>query len=198
MYAAIHVILMRRAKMIFQPLSAQSSSLSFWRWTHQARNQRSPWFELLLIAPPIYSSYLSGPFMSCPLFECMSTTESLLWSLSGLMLLLTSSIGSVLTSSVFRAGGEGVKLSLSVDDPKLPPQLPFVVKLIVSFKLLLLLLRTLLFVLSVLLLLPLNGKTETENGWCLKRQHFPTHHSGFSYPCGQYLWCGAKCCCYDA
>jgi hypothetical protein len=43
---------------------------------------------------------------------------------------------------------------LSVDEPKLPPPLPFAVKLIVSFKLLLLLLRTLLFVLSVLLLLP--------------------------------------------
>lgn len=70
------------------------------------------------------------------------------------MLLLTSSIGSVLTSSLDRAGGDGVKLSLSVDDPKLPPQLPFVVKLIVSFKLLLLLFRTLLFVLSVLLLFP--------------------------------------------
>lgn len=63
-------------------------------------------------------------------------------------------MGSVLTSSVDRAGGEGVKLSLSVDDPKLPPPLPFVVKLTVSFKLLLLLLGTLLFVLSVLLLFP--------------------------------------------
>lgn len=71
------------------------------------------------------------------------------------MLLLTSSIGSVFTSSVDRAGGEGVKLSLSVDEPKLPPPLPFVVKLIVSFKLLLLLFRTLLFVLSVLLLFPI-------------------------------------------
>lgn len=70
------------------------------------------------------------------------------------MLLLTISMGSVLTSSEDRAGGEGVKLSLSVDEPKLPPPLPFVVKLIVSFKLLLLLLGTLLFVLSVLLLFP--------------------------------------------
>lgn len=70
------------------------------------------------------------------------------------MLLLTSSIGSVLTSSVDRAGGEGVKLSLSVVEPKLPPPLPLVVKLIVSFKLLLLLFGTLLFVLSVLLLFP--------------------------------------------
>ena len=93
--------------------------------------------------------------MSFPLLECMSMTESLLCSLSGLMLLLTSSIGSVLTSSEDRAGGDGVKLSLSVDDPKLPPQLPLVVKLIVSFKLLLLF-KTLLFVLSVLLLLPAN------------------------------------------
>jgi hypothetical protein len=81
-------------------------------------------------------------------------TESLLCSSSGLMLLLTNSIGSVFTSSVDRADGEGVKLSLSVVEPKLPPPLPFVVKLIVSFKLLLLLFGLLLFVLSVLLLLP--------------------------------------------
>lgn len=105
-------------------------------------------------ARPTNDAYLSGPFISFTLFECISMTESLLWSLSGLMLLLTSSIGSVLTSSLDRAGGDGVKLSLSVDEPRLPPPLPFVVKLIVSFKLLLLLLGTLLFVLSVLLLLP--------------------------------------------
>jgi hypothetical protein len=106
-------------------------------------------------------AYLSGPFISfITLFACKSTTESLLCSLSGLMLLLTSSIGSALTSSDDLAGGDGVKLSLSVDDPKLPPPFPFVVKLIVSFKLLLLLMLMLLFVtlllvLNVLLLLPL-------------------------------------------
>lgn len=110
----------------------------------------------------LQSTYLIWPFISfITLFGCKSTTESLLCSLSGLMLLLTSSIGSALTSSDERAGGEGVKLSLSVDDPKLPPPLPFVVKLIVSFRLLLLLwlmmllCGTLLFVLNVLLLLPL-------------------------------------------
>lgn len=78
------------------------------------------------------------------------------------MLLLTSSIGSVFTSSDERAGGDGVKLSLSVDEPKLPPPLPFVVKLIESFKLLLLLLGTLLFVLSVLLLFPAKRETVRE------------------------------------
>lgn len=84
------------------------------------------------------------------------------------MLLLTSSMGSVFTSSEDRAGGEGVKLSLSVDDPKLPPPFPFVVKLIVSFKLLLLLFGTLLFVLSVLLLFPagsLRGQIEFNYTW---------------------------------
>jgi hypothetical protein len=96
-------------------------------------------------------------FMFITLFACKSMTESLLCSLSGLMLLLTSSIGSAFTSSDDLAGGDGVKLSLSVDDPKLPPPFPFVVKLIVSFKLLLLLMLlfvTLLLVLKVLLLLP--------------------------------------------
>lgn len=152
MYASIHVVFMRWTKMIFQPLSAQlSASLSTTILIR--RVIRDSFTEPLLIAPPIAKTYLSWPFMSFPLLGCISVTESLLWSLSGLMLLLTSSIGSVFTSSD-RAGGEGVKLSLSVDDPKLPPPLPLVVKLIVSFKLLLLLLGTLLFVLSVLLLLP--------------------------------------------
>lgn len=80
-------------------------------------------------------------------------------------------MGSVFTSSD-RAGGEGVKLSLSVDDPKLPPPFPFVVKLIVSFKLLLLLFTTLLFVLSVLLLFPagdhFGGQIEFFYTWLTK------------------------------
>lgn len=61
-------------------------------------------------------------------------------------------MGSDFTSSLERAGGEGVKLSLSVDEPKLPPPFPFGVGFTLSFKLLLLLLGLLLFVLSVLLL----------------------------------------------
>ena len=117
---------------------------------------QSPYHLPHLTTSPIKNIYLSGPFDSFPLLECRSasTTESLLCSSSWLMLLLTNSIGSVLTSSVDRAEGDGVKLSLSVVDPKLPPPLPFVVKLIVSFKLLLLLFGLLLFVLNVLLLLP--------------------------------------------
>lgn len=79
------------------------------------------------------------------------------------MLLLTSSIGSVLTSSVDRAEGDGVRLSLSVVEPKLPPPFPFVVKLIVSFRLLLLLFGLLLFVLNVLLLLPAKTKLNVMN-----------------------------------
>lgn len=154
MYAAVHVVFVRWTKMIFQPLSAQLSASTTTNVIGRViRDSYAAKREPLLIARPIAKTYLSWPFMSFPLLGCISVTESLLWSLSGLMLLLTSSIGSVFTSSD-RAGGEGVKLSLSVDDPKLPPPLPFVVKLIVSFKLLLLLLGTLLFVLSVLLLLP--------------------------------------------
>lgn len=91
-------------------------------------------------------------------------------------------MGSVFTSSDDRAGGDGVKLSLSVDDPKLPPQLPFDVKLIVSFKLLLLLFRTLLFVLSVLLLFPENFTKNLNLKVILGIEK--THHLG---SCDQYL-----------
>jgi hypothetical protein len=61
-------------------------------------------------------------------------------------------MGSHLTSSLERAGGDGVRLSLSVDEPKLPP--PFVV---VAFVLLLSLLFefiVLLLLLMILLLIP--------------------------------------------
>jgi hypothetical protein len=110
------------------------------------------------------------------------------------MLLLTSSIGSVLTSSVDRAGGDGVKLSLSVDEPKLPPPLPFVVKLIVSFKLLLLLLGTLLFVLRVLLLFPFGCAkypTQLNQNYSNVYKHSPfgvlTSMRSVSLICGEML-----------
>jgi hypothetical protein len=134
----LQIFIMWRTKMIFESLNVR------------------------LIYPFIIfplSNYLRDPFPSLPLAEWISrsTTESLLCSLSGLILLLllvqTSSMGSDLTSSFDRAGGDGVRLSLSVDEPKLPPPFPFGVGLIPSFKLLLLLFGLLLLVLKILLLL---------------------------------------------
>lgn len=70
--------------------------------------------------------YLSDPLPSFPPKYLMSwsPTESLLCSSDGkLWLLQTSSIGSDLTLSFKRFGGDGVRLSLSVDDEDRP--LPF-------------------------------------------------------------------------
>lgn len=70
--------------------------------------------------------YLSEPFPSFPpkYLLSLSPTESLLCSSDGkLWLPHTNSIGSDLTSSFKRFGGDGVKLSLSVDDEDNP--LPF-------------------------------------------------------------------------
>lgn len=85
--------------------------------------------------------YLRDPFPSPILnFPCSSPDESLLWSSIGRLLLLpqTNSIGSDFTSSCilrFVVGGDGVRLSLSVNDEDRP--LPFVAPLL--FMLLLLL-----------------------------------------------------------
>lgn len=69
--------------------------------------------------------YLSDPLPSLPKYlMSWSPTESLLWSSDGkLWLLQTSSMGSDLTLSFMRFGGDGVRLSLSVDDEDNP--LPF-------------------------------------------------------------------------
>lgn len=78
--------------------------------------------------------YLSDPLPSPPpkYLPSLSPTESLLWSSDGrLWLPQTSSIGSALTSSFKRFGGEGVRLSLSVDADDKP--LPFDALLLVKF-----------------------------------------------------------------
>lgn len=67
--------------------------------------------------------YLSEPFPSlpCKYLLSLSPTESLLCSSDGkLWLPQTNSIGSDFTSSFKRFGGDGVKLSLSVDDDDKP------------------------------------------------------------------------------
>jgi hypothetical protein len=70
----------------------------------------------------------------------------------------TNSIGSHFTSSLERAGGEGVRLSLSVDEPKLPP--PFVVVAFVLWFSWLFELMVLLLLFIILLLIPITWKSK--------------------------------------
>lgn len=80
----------------------------------------------------IVSIYLSEPFPSFPpkYLLSLSPTESLLCSSDGkLWFPHTNSIGSDLTSSFKRFGGDGVKLSLSVDDDDNPLPFALLVKL---------------------------------------------------------------------
>lgn len=86
------------------------------------------------VVPPrmIVSIYLSEPFPSFPpkYLLSLSPTESLLCSSDGkLWFPHTNSIGSDLTSSFKRFGGDGVKLSLSVDDDDNPLPFALLVKL---------------------------------------------------------------------